>query len=198
MMAVEPKYRDRGFGFKMKLAHRRVALERGIKSICWTFDPLQSRNAHLNISRLGALPEEYVADCYGRFPSLLERGLPSDRWVVNWRIATRRVEERLRGKIPRFNPKLPRVNITMRNAHGFLQNVGICLDLSDHRLLVEIPDQTQLMRVKSLPLARRWRLDAREVFQSYLAKGYRVEDFFPPQPATKGGSFYLLQRRDAV
>src|SRR5579863_6397678 len=43
LMAVEAKYRDQGFGFKMKMVHRRVALERGIKSICWTFDPLQSR-----------------------------------------------------------------------------------------------------------------------------------------------------------
>ena len=54
MMAVEAKYRDQGFGFKMKLVHRQIALERGLKSICWTFDPLQSRNARLNISRLGA------------------------------------------------------------------------------------------------------------------------------------------------
>jgi predicted GNAT superfamily acetyltransferase len=52
-MAVEAKYRDQGFGFRMKLAHRQIALERGLKSICWTFDPLQSRNARLNISRLG-------------------------------------------------------------------------------------------------------------------------------------------------
>ena len=99
MMAVEAKYRDQGFGFKMKLVHRKVALERGIKSICWTFDPLQSRNARLNISRLGACGEEYLQDCYGRFPSPLEKGLPSDRWVANWRISTGSVEKRLRGKL---------------------------------------------------------------------------------------------------
>ena len=62
MMAVEAKYRDQGLGLKMKMLHRQVALERGIKSICWTFDPLQSRNARLNISRLGARAEEYVPD----------------------------------------------------------------------------------------------------------------------------------------
>ena len=118
MMAVEAKYRDQGFGFKMKLVHRQVALERGIKSICWTFDPLQSRNARLNISRLGALAEEYVPDCYGRFPSLLEKGLPSDRWVVNWRISTARVEERLRGETPPFDPALPRVNDHTKECPG--------------------------------------------------------------------------------
>jgi predicted GNAT superfamily acetyltransferase len=193
MMAVEPKYRDRGFGYRMKIVHRRIALDRGIKSICWTFDPLQSRNARLNISRLGATAEEYVPDCYGRFPSLLEKGLPSDRWVVNWRIATARVEKRLRGKIPPFDPKLPRVNETRQSTKGFLQNAAICLDLSERQVLVEISTETDEMRLKDLPLARRWRIEARRVFQHYLARGYQVDDFFPPQAATKGRSFYLLQ-----
>ena len=195
MMAVEAKYRDQGFGFKMKMVHRRIALDRGLKSICWTFDPLQSRNARLNISRLGALAEEYVPDCYGRFPSLLEKGLPSDRWVVNWRIATARVEERLRGKAPAFVPTLPRVNETRLNAQGFPQNREIRLDLTHRRLLVEIPAQTDAMRSQAMPLARRWRLEARRIFQHYLSAGYRVEDFFPPQPATEGRCFYLLRHQ---
>ena len=195
MMAVEAKYRDRGFGFKMKMVHRQVALERGIKSICWTFDPLQSRNARLNISRLGARAEEYVPDCYGRFPSLLEKGLPSDRWVVNWRISTARVEKRLRGETLPFDPALPRVNDTRLNAQGFPQNRAIRLDLADRRLLVETPAQTDAMRTKAMPLARRWRLEARRIFQHYLAEGYGVEDFFPPQPSTEGRCFYLLRRQ---
>jgi predicted GNAT superfamily acetyltransferase len=195
MMAVEAKYRDQGFGLKMKMVHRQVALERGIKSICWTFDPLQSRNARLNISRLGALAEEYVPDCYGRFPSLLEKGLPSDRWVVNWRIATARVERRLRGETPPFDPALPRVNETRLTAQGFPQNRAIRLDLDQRRLLVETPAQTDAMRSQAMPLARRWRLEARRIFQHYLARGYHVEDFFPPQPATEGRCFYLLRRQ---
>ena len=194
LMAVEAAYRDQGFGFRMKLVHRQVALDRGIKSICWTFDPLQSRNARLNISRLGGLAEEYVPDCYGRFPSLLEKGLPSDRWVVNWRIATARVEKRLRGEAPPFNPALPRVNETQLTVQGFPQNRAIRLNLKDRRLLVEIPAQTDTMRSQAMPLASRWRLEARRMFQHYLAKGYRVEDFFPPQPATGGRCYYLLQR----
>jgi predicted GNAT superfamily acetyltransferase len=194
MMAVEAGYRDQGFGFKMKLVHRRFALERRIKSICWTFDPLQSRNANLNIARLGARAEEYLPDCYGRFPSSLEGGLPSDRWVVNWRISTARVESRLRGKLPRFDPSLPRVNETRLNAAGFPQNRAIRLDLSDRRLLVEIPSSTEAMRAESMPLARRWRFEARRIFQYYLAREYRVEDFFPPKLATQGRCYYLLQR----
>ncbi len=195
LMAVEAKYRDQGFGFQMKLVHRQIACDRGLKSICWTFDPLQSRNARLNISRLGAVAEEYVPDCYGRFPSLLEKGLPSDRWVMNWRIATKRVEKRLRGETSPFDSALPRVNETRLNAEGFPQNRTIRLDLSHRRLLVETPTQTDAMRSQAMPLARRWRLEARRIFQHYLSLGYGVEDFFPPQPATQGRCFYLLRRR---
>ena len=133
----------------MKMVHRQVALERGIKSICWTFDPLQSRNARLNISRLGALAEEYVPDCYGRFPSLLEKGLPSDRWVVNWRISTARVEKRLRGEAPPFDPVLPRVNETRLNAQGLPQNWRFGWTFADRRLLVEIPAQHRRHAVTS-------------------------------------------------
>jgi predicted GNAT superfamily acetyltransferase len=194
MMAVEAKFRDQGYGFRMKVYHRKLALERGLKSICWTFDPLQSRNARLNVSRLGAVVDEYAPDCYGHFPSLLEKGLPSDRFVVDWRIATARVRERLRGDTPPIDPALPRVNETRLNARGFPENRVIRLDLTRPRLLVEIPAHTDEMRSRALPLARRWRLETRRIFERYLSRGYRVEDFSPPQPTTEGRCFYLLRR----
>jgi predicted GNAT superfamily acetyltransferase len=194
LMAVEAKFRDKGFGFRMKLFHRKLALERGLKSICWTYDPLQSRNAWLNISRLGAVVDDYVPDCYGHFPSLLEKGLPSDRFVVNWRIASARVRARLQGESPPVDASLPRANVTRLTAGGFPKNRVIRLDLTHRRLLVEIPARTDDMRSRALPLARRWRLEARRIFERYLAAGYRVEDFFPPQPATEPRCFYLLRR----
>ena len=194
MMAVEAKFRDQGFGFRMKLMHRELALAQGLKSICWTYDPLQSRNARLNISRLGAGVDQYVPDCYGQFPSRLEKGLPSDRFVVNWRIGTARVRERLRhGALP-FEPALRRVNETRLNARGLLENRALRLDLTDPRLLVEIPSCTDAMRSEALPLARRWRLETRRILERYLSVGYGVEDFFPPQPATEARCFYLLRR----
>jgi predicted GNAT superfamily acetyltransferase len=195
LMAVEAPHRDHGYGFRMKQLHRRIALERGLKSVIWTFDPLQSRNARLNISRLGAWPDEYVLDCYGTFPGPPEKGLPSDRWLANWRIATARVEKRLGGEMPSFDPALPRVNETRVNDQGFPQNRTIRLDLVARRVLVEIPSQTDAMRSQALSLAHRWRLETRRIFQHFLSAGYRVEDFFSPQPGTEGRCFYLLRRR---
>ena len=196
MMGILPRFRGQGLGFRLKLAHRDLALCQGIRSICWTYDPLQSRNASLNLTRLGARVEEYIVDYYGRFPSIIERGLPSDRFIVNWRIASKSVERRLaarksKGKIP----AAPRVNATGNNRRGFLVNRTIDLNHLESRLLVEVPISADLMRARALALAKRWRLQTREIFLHYLSKGYRVESFFaesldPARPRC----FYLLRR----
>ncbi len=195
MMAVEGGFRDRALGFRMKLAHRRLALRQRIQSICWTYDPLQSRNATLNIRRLGARVEDYIDDCYGHFPSSIERGLASDRFVVNWRIASPGVRSRLREGPPApQKTSLPRANETRFDGRGFLENRRLSLNLGDPRLLVEIPANTDQMRARALPLARRWRSETRKIFEHYLARGYRVRDFIPPAPASDGRCFYVLRQ----
>ncbi|PYV28343.1 MAG: hypothetical protein DMG24_02305 [Acidobacteria bacterium] len=195
MMAVEAPYRDLGLGFRMKLAHRRLALRLRLSSICWTYDPLQSRNAFLNIWRLGGLVDEYLPDCYGQFPSVIEKGLPSDRFVVNWRIRSARAARHLKaGRRRAPSASTPRVNQTRMSARGFLENGSITLGLRHSRLLVEIPSNTDAMRSRSLTLARRWRMETRRIFQHYFSAGYQVEDFIPPGRATLGRCFYVLRR----
>ena len=203
LMAVEPKFRDFGLGFRMKLAHRKVALGAGITSICWTYDPLQSRNAALNIGRLGARAEDYAPNCYGRFPSIIERGLESDRFVVNWRIRSAAVEQHLRGQRMHAHAftsvlKAPRINQTRLNVREFPENRSLSLNLRGRTLLVEIPAQTDRMRAEAISLARRWRAETRKVFVQYFAAGYYGEDFIPPCSASDGRCFYVLRRRRAV
>ncbi len=205
MMAVLPEYRDRGLGFRMKLAHRQFVLQQGLASICWTYDPLQSRNATLNISRLGAQVEEYIQDYYGPFPSVIEKGLASDRFVVNWRVVSPAVERRLKegppqpvrfgtgprpGKLP-----FPPVNEARFNAKGLLQNRRIFFNLREPRVLVEIPAHTDTIRERSIDLARRWRMETRHIFQRYFRAAYRVEGFVPPSPDNDGRCFYILHRQ---
>jgi predicted GNAT superfamily acetyltransferase len=195
MMAVREGFRDVGLGFRMKLLHRRIALAQGIRSICWTYDPLQSRNAYFNICRLGASIEEYVVNCYGRFPSAIEKGLPSDRFVTNWRIASPAVARRLRQSAAKRTAEgIQRVNETRLNPQGLLENARLRLDLRAPHVLVEIPPDTDAMRVQNPELSLRWRMQTRPIFQRYFAAGCRVRDFIPPSSATGGGCFYLLER----
>lgn len=100
MAGVLQEYRDLGIGRSLKLAQREDALSRGISLIEWTFDPLQARNAHFNICRLGVVCGRYLLDVYGSTSSPLHAGLPTDRLVAEWHLSSHRVGQVLAGKRP--------------------------------------------------------------------------------------------------
>lgn len=91
MLGVLPEYRNAGLGRALKLRQRDDALARGIDLIEWTFDPLELKNAHFNIEKLGAIVRRYVRNQYGRSSSHLHGGLPTDRCVAEWWIRKPRV-----------------------------------------------------------------------------------------------------------
>jgi predicted GNAT superfamily acetyltransferase len=84
MMAVTPEYQGAGVGSRLKLAQREQALDQGIRRIEWTFDPLESRNAHFNLQKLGVIVRRYQVNYYGEITSALHHGLDSDRAVAEW------------------------------------------------------------------------------------------------------------------
>jgi predicted GNAT superfamily acetyltransferase len=101
MLAVRESYRDGGIGRRLKLFQREDALVRGIELIEWTFDPLEIKNAWLNIERLGAIARRYNLNQYGISSSPLQGGLPTDRLVAEWWLRSGRVEALLKsGKHP--------------------------------------------------------------------------------------------------
>ncbi|HSN73476.1 MAG TPA: GNAT family N-acetyltransferase, partial [Anaerolineae bacterium] len=96
MAGVHPDYRDQGVGYQLKLAQRGHVLAQGIDLITWTFDPLETRNAGLNFHKLGAVCNTYLRNLYGEMHDVLNAGLPSDRFQVDWWVGSQRVAERLR------------------------------------------------------------------------------------------------------
>ncbi len=90
MTGVHADYRDRGVGRRLKLLQREEALSRGIRLIQWTFDPLELRNAHFNLNRLGAICRKYLPNLYGVTTSPLHRGLATDRLLVEWQLDSAR------------------------------------------------------------------------------------------------------------
>jgi len=101
-LGVLPAWRNAGVGRRLKLAQREDALQRGIERIEWTFDPLEIRNAHLNISRLGAVVRRYKRNFYGTSSSPLQGGLPTDRIVAEWWLRSERVQRALKGLPPKL------------------------------------------------------------------------------------------------
>jgi predicted GNAT superfamily acetyltransferase len=97
MLAVKEGYRNRGLGAQLKLAQREDALARGITHMEWTFDPVEIKNAFLNINKLGAIVRRYIVNFYGVSSSRLQGGLPTDRLIAEWELASPRVRAILDG-----------------------------------------------------------------------------------------------------
>lgn len=92
MLAVRADYRNRGLGRRMKLFQRDDAISRGFELIEWTFDPLEIKNAYLNLEKLGAIARRYNVNQYGITSSPLQGGLPSDRLIAEWWLQSDRVQ----------------------------------------------------------------------------------------------------------
>jgi len=103
MLAVRQQYRNGGLGRRMKLFQREDALARGFDLMEWTFDPLEIKNAYLNIEKLGAIARRYNVNQYGITSSPLQGGVPSDRLVAEWWMKSQRVTGLLAGRgLPKF------------------------------------------------------------------------------------------------
>jgi predicted GNAT superfamily acetyltransferase len=101
MMGVLSEYHNLGVGRRLKLSQREDALARSIRLIEWTFDPLEIKNAYFNMERLGAIVRRYVENQYGTTTSHLHGGLPTDRCITEWWIASDRVKSVLEGRAPK-------------------------------------------------------------------------------------------------
>ncbi|HXS78226.1 MAG TPA: hypothetical protein VN753_18755, partial [Terracidiphilus sp.] len=91
---------NHGLGRRLKLVQREDAIAKGFELLEWTFDPLEIKNAHLNIHKLGAVVRSYLVNFYGVSSSRLQGGLPTDRLVAEWYLDSDRVNRALEGQQP--------------------------------------------------------------------------------------------------
>jgi len=175
MLAVNPDYRNAGLGRRLKMAQRERVLESGLKRVTWTFDPLQSLNAHLNFAKLGVVSASYRPNFYGESTSSHLHTNGTDRLLVTWLVASDRVSRRLESG---FDDRA--LWAAVRNAPLLLR-----LEADDSpamnpdaigaaRLLIAIPAGAAGL---DATLACRWREATREAFTRALDAGYLVEEF---------------------
>ena len=194
LMGVASSYQSRGVGYKLKLAQREFVLDQGIDLITWTYDPLESRNAYLNIHKLGCVCRTYARDYYGPLTDGLGAGLPSDRFQVEWWIASERVRQCLAGdSVRRLADPIVQVNVTARTAKGCLVPGAISLNENARTIRFEIPADHQALKAAAPALALEWRLAVRRISEAYFAAGYAVTDFYHHRTHEGGRSYYILQ-----
>jgi predicted GNAT superfamily acetyltransferase len=192
-VGVLPAYQNTGLGFKLKLAQRAAALARQLDLITWTFDPLQSRNARLNLRKLGAVSQTYLCNLYGDMRDELNQGLPTDRFRVDWWLTSTHVVDRLAGRSPEVWPSAS--ECPLLNPATILDN-GLALpaDIFDWptraSCLVEIPAELAQLKSQAPELAFKWRWQTRQLFEAAFASGYTAVDLL----RREGRSYYLLQK----
>jgi predicted GNAT superfamily acetyltransferase len=153
MLAVKTEYRNLDLGRRLKLAQREHVLAQGIELITWTFDPLQSLNAHFNFNKLGVVADRYLPDFYGDDAASFLHQTGTDRLWVSWLVSTERVKHIIDGK--------PRTQ---------LEDV-------DDSLSIEIPGDINSLQQQEPGTALRWREETRRAFMEAIKAGYVVVGF---------------------
>jgi predicted GNAT superfamily acetyltransferase len=168
LAAVLEDLRHKDIGFRMKLAQRQRALEAGIPLIIWTFDPLQSRNAYLNLKKLGAIIRRYEPNYYGEgLSTVFGQGVPSDRLFAEWWISSPYVVSLLAGK----KQEMGEVHAT-----------------------VVIPEDVNAIAAASVEDHLRWRLIVREELMRELSGGLIIRGI--DRHPERSESVYLLGEDD--
>ncbi len=200
MMGVLEEWRGRGVGYQLKLAQREHALAQGLELVTWTYDPLESLNAALNIGKLGVVCRTYFRDFYGEMEDGLNLGLSSDRFQVDWWVVSRRVTLRLAGQ--GYRPSLYAVlesgaqllNPATASPDGLVRPTSTPLEPTADTVLVEIPAHLQTIKVADMELARQWRAQSRALFEPCFSAGYTVTEFISQVREDLRRSYYVLQR----
>jgi predicted GNAT superfamily acetyltransferase len=212
MLAVREPYRNSDLGYNLKLAQRERVLalriddgrtndtrvsETRINEMTWTFDPLQSRNAHLNFTKLGVVSESYKVDFYGPATSSILHRNGTDRLWVTWPLASRRVQSRLQGKDNRaevldaLSTLTPLIHF---NGDGKPVRTDLTAALNRQRIAIEIPSDIVDVERKDPALAWEWRLQTRWAFTEALKAGFSVAEFCRTVRGQQGPGVYLLEK----
>ena len=197
MLAVRDAYRDLNVGLKLKLAQRDRALGARLQEMTWTFDPLQSKNAHFNFLKLGVVSHTYKINFYGPETSSPLHRNGTDRLWVRWPLASRRVQERIQGKDKRAEllDILSRLSPLIRfNGDGRPARTDVQTAVSRQRVAIEIPSDIGEVERKDPALAQEWREATRWAFTEALKAGFIVAEFCRTVRGMQGPGAYLLEK----
>lgn len=192
MTAVRPALQFRGIGLRLKLRQREEVLGTGLTRITWTFDPLQSVNAYLNLHKLGVTAGRYLVNYYGEIKDELNRGLPTDRLWAEWVLDSPRVQARLGGELS--SAALPPSLLNEVEWRGGLPRPKAFEPGRGETVALQIPADIGILRARDEQLALAWRLHLREALSSCFERGYEAVDFVSQQEGDIRRGYYVLRR----
>lgn len=169
MLGIDENYRSQQIGEQLKQAQRKIAIEKGYKEMHWTYDPLETRNGYLNLTKLNGICHTYIENCYGEMQDGFNKGLPSDRFEVHWHLTSDYVEKKIDpvtenpeslGEVVFDQDGLPTLKVA---PYGSLTKKVYSLP---------VPLNFQELKAVSQNHAFHWRMETRKVFQTLFAQGF--------------------------
>jgi predicted GNAT superfamily acetyltransferase len=199
MLAVLDQYRHLDLGSRLKQAQRERAMAMGIHEMTWTYDPLQSRNAHFNFAKLGVVSDTYKVDFYGPETSSMLHRNGTDRLWVRWILDSRRVRDRISGK--NVNTRAETLDalrllapLVRFDPSGKPARANLADSLARQRVSIEIPGDILEVERTDMDAAREWRETTRWAFREALKAGFVVAEFCRSIRGQQGPGAYLLQQ----
>lgn len=171
MMGMLPDYRMSGIGEQLKLKQAEIAKKFGYTMITWTYDPLESRNAYVNLHKLGATGAIFQANHYGEMNDEFNQGLPTDRFQIKWDLTREK-------RLPAFTLDAKKIILDMGDDQepvpsSQLEKLGIA---NEQVYFSAIPADFQAIKRADFELARKWRLQSGKVFQRLFDNGFQAND----------------------
>ncbi|RST77138.1 GNAT family N-acetyltransferase [Siminovitchia acidinfaciens] len=166
-MGIHPEFRDKGIGASLKTRQKEEAALIGYDMLTWTYDPLETRNGYLNLSKLSAICSTYIENCYGDSEDEFNAGLPTDRFKVEWWIQSRHVNERIPTPVRDDAYYIPLED--SKSGPVLADEVKLP---ENGQILVPVPAAFQTIKQEDMKLALDWRLKTRAVFQQLFQNGY--------------------------
>jgi len=200
LLGVLADWRGRDVGFHMKRRQREFVMAQNLDLVVWTFDPLETRNARLNIARLGGIVREYSRNLYGVGQDGLNQGLETDRFTISWHIRHPSVIDRLSGRAPAPDPAallaggVPLLTETAPRggASPYPSLEEVKLVAGAPLALIETPANFQALKSADPEAARAWREGLRAIFPPLFAQGYAVINALRVPDDTLGARCYYL------
>jgi predicted GNAT superfamily acetyltransferase len=175
MLAVHPAYRDKGLGRKLKLEQRKLALKNGYRKMVWTFDPLETRNAYLNLCKLGGYVKTYIKNYYGIMNDPLNFGMPSDRFLLEWDLDSSKALAAIQGELDVSGWSEFPVLYEVSYKNELPVPVEVIEKKGSDTYLIPVPVDIQSIKLQNLELAKAWRHHIRDAISEKFQEGYRIE-----------------------
>lgn len=188
LLATQEDWRGLGIGTALKWFQRQWCLERGVRQLRWTVDPLRAANADINVRQLGGLSNTYLVDYYGEMQGI-DAGAPTDRLLLEWQLDSPRVVDRSLGRTP--NEYF--ADVPFANDRTAVTMDCIRKGLTSPAVLIGLPENFIEISRFQPELAVQWRLTTRELFMDYFGRGYRIVEF-----TRRGGPAYLLEAMNTL